>query len=84
MINECGFSLCQKLAKNKSNEISAMPDLINSFNIKNCIIIVDAMVTQRDIVLLIREKGGQYVLVLKANHKIFMRLCRHCFQTHSF
>ena len=73
-----------KTCQDKSKKITTIPDLINSFNIKNCIITADAMATQRNIVSLIREKGGQYVLALKANHKHFHEAVQALFSNPQF
>ncbi|MCL2133988.1 MAG: ISAs1 family transposase [Candidatus Bathyarchaeota archaeon] len=84
MINENSFSLCQKLTKNKSKKITAIPNLINRFNIKNYIITTDAMTTQRNIVSLIRKKDGQYALTLKTNHKHFHKAVQTLFSNPQF
>ena len=57
----------------KTNEIKAIPVLLNELNITGTIITSDAMGTQRGIAKLIREKQAHYVLGIKENQK---RLCR--------
>jgi predicted transposase YbfD/YdcC len=51
----------------KSNEITAMPTLLDLLDVKGCIVTIDAMGTQREIAGKIIEKGAQYVLALKGN-----------------
>ena len=62
-----GFSLGQKTVKEKTNEIKAIPDLLDVINIKGSIITIDAMGTQTAIVKKIREKHAHYVLAVKEN-----------------
>jgi len=66
-VDEDGFCLGQELVDDKSNEITAIPTLLDSLNIKGHIITTDAMGCQRDIVKKIRKKKADYVLTLKAN-----------------
>jgi len=51
----------------KSNEITAIPQLLSVLEIQNCIITIDAMGCQRAIAEVIRGKGADYVLALKGN-----------------
>lgn len=64
---EDGFSLGQKAVSEKSNEITAIPELIERLQIKGQIITIDAMGTQTAIVEKIRGKKADYVLALKGN-----------------
>lgn len=54
----------------KSNEITAIPELLKMLDINGCIITIDAIGTQKDIAEDIIEGGGDYVLSLKENQKI--------------
>ncbi len=51
----------------KSNEITAIPELLSVLDIQNCIITIDAMGCQRAIAQRIQAKGADYVLALKGN-----------------
>jgi len=51
----------------KSNEITAIPELLKLLVITDCIVTIDAMGCQTDIAQLIIEQGGDYVLALKGN-----------------
>lgn len=51
----------------KSNEITALPELLRVLALNGCIVTVDAMGCQREIAQQIREQGADYVLALKDN-----------------
>ena len=64
---EDGFSLGQKAVEEKSNEITAIPELLDKVQIKGQVVTIDAMGTQTGIAAKIKEKRGDYVLALKGN-----------------
>ena len=51
----------------KSNEITAIPELLRLLSLKGCIVTIDAMGCQREIVKQIKEQEGDYVISLKGN-----------------
>ena len=51
----------------KSNEITAVPELLEKLELKGCIVTVDAMGCQREIAKQIRNSEGDYVLAVKGN-----------------
>lgn len=51
----------------KSNEITAVPKLLEMLSLKGCIVTVDALNCQRDIARQIVDQGGDYALALKGN-----------------
>ena len=53
----------------KSNEITAVPELLDSLSIEDGIITADAMSCQKDIAAKIIEKGADYILAVKGNQK---------------
>lgn len=59
--------LGQQKVDGKSNEITAIPVLLDNIEIKDKIITIDAMGAQRAICEQIKEKGGDYVIALKGN-----------------
>ena len=59
--------LGQIACEEKSNEITAIPKLLELLEIKGCIVTTDAMGTQTEIAKKIREKGADYILSLKGN-----------------
>ena len=66
-VDENGFCLGEKRVDEKSNEITAIPDLLDALNVKGHIITTDAMGCQTEIVKKIRKKRADYVLALKGN-----------------
>ena len=67
--SESGLSLGQVAGAEKSNEITAIPELLRLVDIKGAIITIDAMGTQKAIAEQIVEGGADYVLALKGNHE---------------
>lgn len=59
--------LGQIAVREKSNEITAMPALLDLLDLDGRIVTADAMHTQRATAKTIKEKGGDWLLVLKAN-----------------
>lgn len=59
--------LGQRKVNDKSNEITAIPELLKVLDINGCIVTIDAMGTQKAIALQIVAQGGDYVLALKGN-----------------
>lgn len=55
----------------KSNEITAIPELLKLLDLHGAIVTIDAMGTQREIVGDIVSKGGDYVIALKGNQRVF-------------
>lgn len=61
--------LGQRKVDKKSNEITAIPELIKVLNIAGCIITIDAIGCQKEIVNLISQKQADYIIALKKNQK---------------
>jgi predicted transposase YbfD/YdcC len=62
-----GITLGQVAADDKSNEITAIPQLIDLLDLKGCVVTIDAMGCQRDIAAKVVAKEADYVLALKEN-----------------
>lgn len=62
--------LGQLTTDTKSNEITAIPQLLKMLAIKNNVISIDAMGCQTEITKQIQEQGGDYVIALKGNQGI--------------
>jgi predicted transposase YbfD/YdcC len=62
-----GISLGQVKTSEKSNEITAIPLLIEALDLRECMVSIDAMGCQTSIAKKIREKGGDYLLAVKNN-----------------
>jgi predicted transposase YbfD/YdcC len=67
--SEYGLSLGQVACAEKSNEITAIPELLRLVDIKGAIITIDAMGTQKAIAAEIIEGEADYLLVLKGNQE---------------
>jgi predicted transposase YbfD/YdcC len=52
----------------KSNEITAIPKLLETLAVENCIVTIDAMGTQKEIAKMIIDQKADYVLSVKNNH----------------
>jgi predicted transposase YbfD/YdcC len=65
--SELGLSLGQVACAEKSNEITAIPELLRLVDIKGAIITIDALGAQKAIAAQIIESGADYVLALKGN-----------------
>lgn len=57
----------QVAVSNKSNEITAIPKLLELMDLKGAVVTIDAMGTQREIAKTIIDGGGDYVLPVKEN-----------------
>jgi predicted transposase YbfD/YdcC len=65
--SENGAALGQVKTEEKSNEITAIPELLEVLDVAGCIVTVDAMGCQKAITEAITEQGADYVLALKDN-----------------
>lgn len=61
--------LGQQKVDGKSNEITAIPELIKLLDIAGCIVTIDAIGCQKNIVSLISQKDGDYIIAVKKNQK---------------
>jgi predicted transposase YbfD/YdcC len=68
--SEYGLSLGQFACAERSNEITAIPELLRLVDIKGTIITIDAIGTQKAIAEQIVEGGADYVLALKGNQEL--------------
>ena len=60
--------LGQVAVREKSNEITAIPELLKLIDVAGAVVTIDAMGCQKEIAAKIVEGGGDYVLALKDNH----------------
>ena len=65
--NENNLVLGQVKVDDKSNEITAIPKLLEILDLTGCLVTIDAMGTQKDIAAAIVDKGADYLLALKGN-----------------
>ncbi|MDE5557366.1 MAG: ISAs1 family transposase [Ruminococcus sp.] len=79
--NKTGVVLGQKCVDEKSNEIPAVPQLLDLIDVQNCIITSDAMSCQKKTMKKIHEKNCSYVICLKGNQEILHDDVRLYFET---
>ena len=72
-IGEIGLSIGQIKVDDKSNEITAIPELLDLIDIKGATITIDAIGTQYEIANKIVSKGGHYALRVKKNQPELFR-----------
>jgi len=63
-----GLTLGQVVVDAKSNEITAIPRLVELLDLKGCVVTIDAAGCQKEIAAQIVARGADYVLALKENH----------------
>ena len=63
-----GLSLAQLAVDDKTNEINAVPELLDMIDIEGYTVSLDAMGCQKKIARQINFAGGDYILMLKGNH----------------
>ncbi len=71
--SECGITLGQVAVDEKSNEITAIPELLAVLDIQGSVVTIDAMGCQTAIAEAIISKDADYLLALKSNHKTFYK-----------
>ncbi len=64
---ESGLTLGQVPCEEKSNEITAIPELLKLLDIRGQTVTIDAMGCQKEIAAQIRQQKGHYVLAMKGN-----------------
>jgi len=79
--HESRLVLAQQRVDTKSNEITAIPDLLELLDLEGCIVTIDAMGTQKKIAQQVRDKGADYVLALKGNQGLTHEEVKHFFET---
>jgi predicted transposase YbfD/YdcC len=68
-LTNTGLTLAQVATEEKSNEITAIPEVLKLVDIRGAIITIDAMGTQTAIAEQIVSQGGDYVLAVKGNQE---------------
>lgn len=81
--SEHHLSLGQVAVEDKSNEITAIPQLLELLDIHGAFVTIDAMGCQKDIAAKIVERGGNYVLTVKENQPNLLDDIQTCFR-HAF
>lgn len=82
-IGEIGLSIGQVKVDDKSNEITAIPDLLDLLDIEGATITIDAIGTQEEIVNKIVDKGAHYVLPVKDNQRELKKQIKSHFESYN-
>jgi predicted transposase YbfD/YdcC len=82
--SEQGLVLGQRCVDGKSNEITAIPTLLDQLGLQNSIVTLDAMGCQTVIAERILARGGDYLLTLKGNHPLAHTAVVEHFDQHCF
>lgn len=72
-VGEANLILGQVKTDDKSNEITAIPELLKLLVLEGALVTIDAMGTQTEIAKQIVEQGGDYLLAVKGNHKTMLQ-----------
>jgi predicted transposase YbfD/YdcC len=67
--HQSGLVLAQRKVDGKSNEITAVPELLKKLDVAGCIVSMDAMHCQKETARHVVEQGGDYLLGLKGNQE---------------
>ena len=76
---ENGLTLGQEAVADHSNEIPAVPKLLETLELAGAIVSIDAMGCQKEIAAKVREQGGDYVLAVKGNQPTLYEDVAACF-----
>ena len=77
---DMGLLLGQCKVDGKSNEITAIPELLRLLHLKGCIVTIDAIGCQKSIAQQLHEHGADYVLSLKGNQRHMHEVVRKHFE----
>jgi predicted transposase YbfD/YdcC len=80
-VSENRFCTGQQRVEDKSNEITAIPKVLNSLDITDAVVSIDAIGTQKEIAKQIVEQGGHYLLSVKGNQKGLLEDVESAFRT---
>ena len=70
-----GVALGQTKVDGRSNEITAIPRLLEMLQVEGCIVTIDAMGCQKEVASKILEERADYVLAVKRNQGACTRMC---------
>ncbi len=80
--SEEGIALGQVATEEKSNEITAIPQLLEQLDLKNTLITIDAMGCQKEIARTIVDGGGDFVIAVKDNQPNLRQAIHDYFEKH--
>lgn len=81
-VSENSICIAQERVEEKSNEITAIPKVLDSLDIEDAVVSIDAIGTQTKIAEQIRRKKGNYLLSVKGNQQELLDDIECAFKTH--
>jgi predicted transposase YbfD/YdcC len=75
---QCHLSLAQVAVDQKSNEITAIPRLLELLDVRGALVTIDAIGCQKEIAKQIVEAGGDYILTVKDNQPHLLEDIQAC------
>lgn len=78
---DLGIVFGQERVEQKSNEITAIPELLEALYVKGFLVSIDAMGCQKEIARKIIDKGGDYLLMVKGNQPTLLEQVSAAFST---
>ena len=81
-VAECHISLGQVATEEKSNEITAIPELLDQIDIEDAIVTIDAMGCQKEIARKITSQKGKFVIAVKGNQPTLYHTIESFFEDH--
>ena len=82
--SEQSLVLTQEVTSEKSNEITAIPEVLGALNLEGALVTIDAMGCQTEIAEQIIEEKADYLLALKENHRTAYRAVQTHFDDRCF
>ena len=81
---DASLVLGQLRVDEKTNEIRAIPELLDILCLEGCVVAIDAMGTQKEIAEKIVDRGADYILQVKGNQETLMEDAALCFEKDIF
>ena len=81
-VAEHHLSLGQVATEEKSNEITAIPELLDQIDVQGAIVTIDAMGCQKKIASQISEQEGDFVIAVKGNQPTLSQTIQDFFDSH--
>src|SRR5688500_17379607 len=81
---EHGLVLAQRAVGTKRGELTALPELLNSLDLRGCLVSLDALACRPDVAGQITARGVDYLLALKSNQKKAHAAVKDWFAAHAF
>ena len=81
-VSENRICVGEQKVNDKSNEITAIPEVLKSLDIEEAVVTIDAIGTQTQIAEQIRRQKGHYLLSVKGNQKELLEDIQCAFKTH--